>query len=141
MPKRDIDPVKLTLDLVGDGWTFQILKASFFGARRFDDFQIETGAAPSILSARLKKLVDAEIFEKIQYSDHARRFDYRLTVQGLELYPLIILMRQWGEKWLGSNDQAIKLKHNPCGKKLNVQVTCSSCGKAVTANDVSWERL
>lgn len=140
MPMRaDNDPVKLTLDLVGDGWTFRILREAFYGVKRFDGFQSNTGAAPNIVSARLSKLSDAGIFEKVQYSDHARRFEYRLTEKGRALYPLIVLLKQWGETWLADEvGEILPLIHNVCGEVLDARLICKACETEVDARAVSY---
>ena len=140
MPKRtDNDPVKLTLDLVGDSWTFRILREAFYGVKRFDGFQTNTGAGPNIISARLAKLSDAGIFEKVRYSDHARRFEYRLTERGLALYPLIVLMKQWGETWLSDQvGEILPLIHSECGEVLDAQLICKTCKKDVDARHVTF---
>jgi len=135
----DNDPVKLTLDLVGDTWSFQILRAAFYGAKRFDDFQDVTGASPNIVSARLKKLNEASLFEKVKYSDHAKRFEYRLTDKGIELYPIIVLMRQWGTKWLPEQTgEVAPLTHTTCGAQLSARVICAACNTDVHARAVSF---
>ena len=129
-----------TLDIIGDAWTFRILREAFFGARRFDAFKQHTGAAPNILTDRLKKLVRNGIFDRVQYSAHANRFEYRLTEKGRDLYPMIVLMMRWGDTWLDDGKgPPLTLIHTPCGYRLDPVLRCDGCGAAIRAQDMTWE--
>lgn len=134
------DSVERTLDVVGDRWSFLILREAFFGVRRFDEFRQNTGVAPNILTARLKKLVDHGVFRRARYSGHANRYEYRLTDKGLDLYPMIVLMMRWGDKWLsGPEGPPLTLIHKPCGHVLDAPLRCDACGAAVDAHDMDWK--
>ncbi len=133
------DSVERTLEVVGDAWTFRVLREAFFGAHRFDEFRRGTGASPNILTDRLKKLVAHGIFEKVRYSDHANRFEYRLTEMGIDLYPLIVLMLQWGDRWLDDGKgPPLTLVHEACGNDLQAELVCAQCDGVVDARAVSW---
>ncbi len=134
------DSIERTLAIAGDAWTFRILREAFFGVRRFDGFKKNTGAAPNILTDRLKKLVANGIFEKVQYSSHATRFEYRLTEKGLDLYPMIVLMMRWGDRWLDDGGgPPIRLIHKSCGQVCSPTLTCDHCGEPITAQNMEWE--
>ena len=87
------------LDIVGEPWTLLIVRDAFYGVRRFDDFQENLGIARNVLTARLKKLVEAGIFRKTAYRERPLRHEYRLTDKGAALFPVIVGLKQWGDRY------------------------------------------
>ncbi|MEK6424878.1 MAG: helix-turn-helix domain-containing protein [Burkholderia gladioli] len=90
-------PVARATDIVGDRWALLIVRDAFDGVSRFGDFRTSLGVASNILSARLKMLVDAGIFEIVPASDGTAYQEYVLTSRGEALFPVIVMLRQWGE--------------------------------------------
>src|ERR671932_1013009 len=88
------------MDILGERWTFLILRESFYGVRRFSDMQRNLGIARNILSARLQTLTRAGILERIRYQEEPERFEYKLTTMGRDLYPAIISIMRWGDEYL-----------------------------------------
>jgi DNA-binding HxlR family transcriptional regulator len=132
------DSIERALTESGDRWTFLIMREAFFGVTRFDEFARNTGASPAILSDRLRKLVDAEHLTRVAYSSHAGRYDYRLTEKGRDLYPVLVALMQWGDKWL--SDEAgppLTLIHD-CGTEGPFPLTCRGCGKPIEARTTTW---
>ena len=82
LERRRTCSIARTLSVVGDLWTSLIIRETFFGTRRFDDFQRNLSIAPNILSGRLKRLVEQQILFKSQYGDWPVRHEYRLTERG-----------------------------------------------------------
>ena len=83
--------------MLGEGWTLLVLRQAFLGTRRFDDFQRSLGISRSLLTERLRKLVDAGILRREPYRDAVRTRDqYRLTEKGLDLYPALMALRAAG---------------------------------------------
>lgn len=93
-------PVARAVDFVGDRWSLLIVRDAFDGTRRFGDFQRSLGMARNTLSDRLRKLVDAGIFETRDASDGTSYQEYVLTPQGKTLFPVVVALRQWGEQHL-----------------------------------------
>jgi len=89
------------LEAMGERWSFLILRASFDGIVYFEDFQSSLGIARNILSNRLSKLVDKGILTREPVVQDKRRVAYRLTEKGRGLVPVMIALRQWGERWGG----------------------------------------
>ena len=89
-----------TVDMLGDWWTPLVIRQSFLGARRFDDFQAALGIPRNVLAERLRALVDYGVLERKQYSERPPRFEYRLTDKGIGLFGVIVAMMQWGDEWL-----------------------------------------
>lgn len=127
-----------TLGVIGDRWTMLVLREAFLGTRRYDDFQRNLAAAPHIVAARLKKLVEHKVLEKRRYQDRPPRYEYRLTARGLELYPALLALIGWGEKWLKSPQGPATIRiHKSCDHRLQVVAVCAACGAAVAARDVT----
>eukprot|EP00456_Euglypha_rotunda_P025944 TRINITY_DN20917_c0_g1_i1.p2 TRINITY_DN20917_c0_g1~~TRINITY_DN20917_c0_g1_i1.p2 ORF type:complete len:130 (+),score=32.85 TRINITY_DN20917_c0_g1_i1:96-485(+) len=95
------------LDIFSDAWSFAVLQEAFFGVRRFDDFQQNLSISRSVLTQRLKHLVNQKILERRRYSTRPARYEYRLTERGRDMYPIFVAFRQWGERWLDKVDSEI----------------------------------
>ncbi|MEO1420532.1 MAG: helix-turn-helix domain-containing protein [Pseudomonadota bacterium] len=134
------DSVEGALSQVGDKWTFLVLRDAFFGVRRFDAFLASTGASPNILSDRLKKLVGHGILTKNRYQERPTRYEYRLTEKGRDLYPAIVLLMKWGDRWVGECDRPpLKLVHKTCGKVSEPTLRCSCCNGEIHVADMDWK--
>jgi DNA-binding HxlR family transcriptional regulator len=88
-----------SLNIVGDWWSLLIIRDALAGARRFGEFQKRLGLAKNILSARLRKLVEAGILEIVPASDGGAYSEYLLTEKGEQLYLVLVALWQWGEKY------------------------------------------
>jgi DNA-binding HxlR family transcriptional regulator len=132
--------VARTLEVIGEWWTMLVIRESFNGVRRFDDFQGRLGIARNVLAARLQRLVDHEVLERRQYQDRPPRWEYRLTEKGRDLYPVLLAMLAWGDRWTAGDDgPPLKLTHE-CGNEPDAVLVCSHCGKKIDARDVHAER-
>ena len=100
-PLREITECGLpqALDVMGERWSFMILRASFNGLHHFEEFLSELGIARNILSNRLAKLVEHEILERQPMAEDRRKVEYCLTEKGFDLLPAMIALRQWGQKY------------------------------------------
>jgi DNA-binding HxlR family transcriptional regulator len=87
------------LEVMGERWSFMILRASFNGLHHFEEFLTELGIARNILSNRLAKLVEHGILDRQPCADDRRRIEYRLTEKGFDLLPAMVALRQWGQKY------------------------------------------
>ena len=93
-----------TLDLVGEWWSFLILREAFLGVTRYDDFQRRLGISRNALTDRLRKLVEGGVLARQPVAEGARREEYVLTEMGDDLITVLVAMRQWGERWLNPPD-------------------------------------
>jgi DNA-binding HxlR family transcriptional regulator len=122
--------------LLGDPWVLVILRQAFSRIRRFDDFQSQLGISRSLLSDRLGRLVDAGILRREPYKDQIRtRHEYRLTRKGLDLYPALMALREWGDRYMADEGPPIRLRHRDCGGEPRIHLTCDRCGEDVGARD------
>lgn len=116
-----------------------VLREAFFGVRRFDDFQRNLGISRSVLARRLKSLVEHGVLVRRRYQQRPERFEYRLTESGLELYPVFLAMKAWGDRWLGDEGQRVVLRHDLCGQLCEPTMTCDRCGEPVRAREMSYD--
>ena len=96
----DACPVARSLDLVGDRWSMLIVRDAFDGISRFSDFQRNLGVAKNILSDRLSALVEEGVLTVQPASDGTSYQQYVLTPKGESLFPVVVALRQWGERHL-----------------------------------------
>ena len=109
-----------TLNLIGEWWVILILRESIYGNRRFEDFQQQLGIARNILTDRLRKLCDNGILERIPVKQGAKRHEYKLTPMGRDLYPSLIALTQWGDRWLQPPDgKPMKLIERATGEEIS----------------------
>lgn len=126
-----------TLEVIGEWWTMLILREAFNGVRRFDGFQERLGIARNVLAARLQRLVDHGILERRLYQERPERYEYRLTDKGRDLYPVLITLMHWGDKWTAGEDgPPVRLKHEACGHDPEPMLACSNCGGELQPREV-----
>lgn len=129
-------PVARTLDIVGDRWSMLVLREAFLGVRRFEVMQRHLGIARNVLTDRLNRLVEANILVRVPYSERPPRSEYRLTEAGIELWPTIVALLQWGNRNLaGPAPEGITISHKGCGEETTFSLHCDHCGEPVTARD------
>jgi DNA-binding HxlR family transcriptional regulator len=102
---KDLDStcsIARSLGVLGERWTFLILREAFLGATKFAEFRDRLGIAPDVLSDRLSTLVEYGVMEREPYQEPGARprFAYRLTPVGTELKVVLHALQQWGDKYL-----------------------------------------
>lgn len=141
VPAGDLNQGNPMLDrafqVLGDRWTSHVIAAAFMGRRRFNDFQNALGVAPNILSDRLTRLTDLGVLRRELYQQRPDRWEYRLTDEGRDLYPLLAELNRWGDKWLATKGPPLITYHRACGHVLEPIMTCDKCGQEVTALSVT----
>ncbi len=96
-PGRSTCPVAHTLDLVGDRWSLLVIRDLLGGKRRYGDLLASNEHIPTnILAERLKRLERAGLLERVPYSEHPPRFEYRLTAEGRGLGRAVDALATWG---------------------------------------------
>ena len=127
-----------TLEVVGEWWTLLIVRDAFFGVSRFDDFQRRLGLARSVLAQRLERLVAEDVLATHRYEEHPPRHEYRLTRKGRDLFPVLVALQQWGDKW-ASPKPPVVLRHRACGNVTHPYLVCSVCGGKLGVRDTVAE--
>lgn len=126
-----------SLAIFGDRWTLLIIRDAFRRIRRFSDFQKSLGITKHRLSDRLNRLVDANILEKVPYDENQKRFEYRLTQKGLDLYPILLSVALWGDRWESDEDGApVVYTHKDCGHDTQPHYVCDHCQKEIHAKAI-----
>jgi DNA-binding HxlR family transcriptional regulator len=115
--------------ILGERWTFVVLREVFNGVRRFDDMRTHTGIPRQVLTDRLARLVDEGILRREPYRPEGQRtrHEYRLTDKGFDLYPVMVAVSQWGDRYLaGPEGPPVEFAHRDCGERVEVTVTCDA---------------
>jgi DNA-binding HxlR family transcriptional regulator len=129
--------IAATLEIVGERWSLLIVRDVLLGVRRFDELQADLGIARNILQARLQRLLDRGVLEKRLYQERPKRYEYLLTEKGIDLWPTIVALLQWGDKHAASSaGPPVLLEHRDCGGAVDDHRLCERCGARLTARDV-----
>ena len=92
--------VARTLEIIGERWTWLIIRDAFLGLTKFVEFEASLGIARNVLTDRLNRLVEEGIFERVLYQGRPARYEYRLTQKGSDLFTALSALRQWGDQYL-----------------------------------------
>lgn len=129
-------PVARALEVIGDKWSLMIIRDAFDGVRRFGEFQKNLGLAKNILAVRLKSLTSLGLLELLPASDGSAYKEYTLTEKGRDLFPVIVVFRQWGEKYMFEvGDKLSILVDNKNNKPLNIIKVQSNTGMPIAPQD------
>ncbi|MFM0439454.1 winged helix-turn-helix transcriptional regulator [Paraburkholderia strydomiana] len=127
------------LDEVGEWWTLLIVRECTQGNKRFDEFQSELGIARNVLTARLERLIELKILERFPLTDRANTFGYRLTKKGADLYPILVALMQWGDKWLAPNGKPpIRLLEERSGQAIEPMEVRRPNGSHLSFSEVRY---
>ncbi len=133
--------VDSVIELFGDRWATLVVRACFTGIHRFDEIQRDTLMASNILADRLERLQAQGIVRAKPYSAHQDRFEYRLTEKGRDLYPVLLALLQWGDRWYADEKgPPLLLTHQTCGHPLRLRPTCSTCSGGLHITNTAFAR-
>jgi DNA-binding HxlR family transcriptional regulator len=129
-----------SLEVLGDRWTILVMREAFLRVRRFEEFQRNLGVARNVLTDRLGRLVEEGILERVPYQDRPVRFEYRLTEKGIDLWPVMMTLMQWGDRHYAPTEGPPRvIRHRGCGGELTGHLTCDRCGAKLGPRDVLAE--
>lgn len=126
------------LEAVGERWSFLILRGAFNGLHHFEEFQSTLGIARNILSNRLARLVENGILEREADRADRRKIAYRLTQKGRELLPVLIALRQWGERWVSGVPSNPVLVDRESGLPVAPMAVRASDGRPLSLGQLDW---
>ena len=126
------------LEVMGERWSFMILRACFNGFRHFEDFQQQLGIARNILSNRLHRLVENGILVREPVPDDRRRIEYRLTEKGIDLLPSLVALRQWGEKY-GRGPSSLTIVDARDRRPIDQVRLHAADGRPLRYEELDWE--
>jgi|SRR5665213_373796 len=129
--------IAAALEVVGERWSLLIVRNVLLGLRRFDEIQGNLGIARNVLQTRLTRLLDHGVLEKVAYQQHPPRYEYRLTEKGLDLWPTIVALMQWGDRHaMLAAGPPVLLEHRDCGGAVDEHRLCEKCGARLSVRDV-----
>src|SRR4051812_41386308 len=123
------------LEVVGERWTLLILRDTAFRARRFDDLQGRLGLARNVLTERLQHLCDEGLLERQLYQERPARYEYVQTQKARDLFPVLLALIEWGDKYYAPNGPPRVILHRGCGGRIVQQLSCATCGAEVATED------
>ncbi len=124
------------LEVVGERWSLLIIRDVMLGLRRFDELQANLGIARNVLQTRLTRLVEQGVLERRLYNERPPRYEYVLTDKGIELWPTVFALMQWGDRYMAPGGAPTVVEHRGCGGDVDAHRVCQRCGERLTLRDV-----
>lgn len=120
--------ISKALEVAGSRSALLILREAFYGTTRFDDFAERVGISEPVAATRLRDLVDRGLLRREPYREPGQRsrMAYRLTDQGAELFPVLVALMTWGDRWLAADAAPVVLRHRDCGEPVRAQLRCAA---------------
>jgi DNA-binding HxlR family transcriptional regulator len=138
IPHQQACPIAASLNQLGDAWTLLIVREANRGVSRFSDFQKNIGIAKNLLAQRLTQMVGHGILEKHDVGNLGTRFEYRLSVKGKALEPIMATMIQWGNEWVfGAGNEPVKMISRKTGASITSVLPTDSEGTVFAWDDVA----
>jgi DNA-binding HxlR family transcriptional regulator len=121
--------IQRALAVLGDRWSFVVLREVFNGVRRFEDMRTRTAIPRQVLTDRLAMLVEEGLLRRQPYREPGQRerHEYRLTGKGLDLYPVLVALNEWGSAYYAdSSGSPLAFEHRDCGGAVHVTLRCTA---------------
>ena len=125
----------LSLEILGERWTLLIVRDLLVGPQKFQDLSDSLGAAPGLLSRRLKLLEARGVVTRRMYTDHPPRAEYALTDAGAELRAVVRSLTIWGSKHLPGERVLV---HSRCDHPIEMAYRCPHCDETVALEDIAY---
>ena len=129
------------LEVVSTRSALLIMREAFYGTTRFDEFAERVGLSEPATAARLNELVEEGLLEREDYREPGQRTrqQYRLTPKGADLFPVLVALMRWGDRWLDDRGGPVELIHRDCGETVSVSVRCAA-GHDVDTSEIDLAR-
>ena len=126
-----------TLEVLSTRSALLIMREAFYGTTRFDDFAERVGISQPVAAARLRELVDEGLLEREDYREPGQRTrqQYRLTLKGADLFPVLAALMHWGDRWLDDRGGPVELLHRDCGEPVTLSLHCTA-GHEVDSSEI-----
>jgi DNA-binding HxlR family transcriptional regulator len=134
--------ISRAMEILGERWTVVVLREVFNGIRRFDDMRVRTGVPRQVLANRLAMLVDNGVLRREPYQEPGARVrhEYRLTPKGFDLYPMLIAVAEWGNRYLAEPEgPPLEFVHRDCGSPVHAELHCAGGHQVADFREV-WPR-
>lgn len=132
--------VARTLGIIGEKWSLLLLRDAFAGVRRFDDFRARSGVPRQVLTDRLARLVEHGVLRRVPYQEpgQRRRDEYRLTEAGRDLYPVLVALIDYGDRWLADpQGPSLEVHHRDCDAPVHAVVRCDEGHDLTSVREVT----
>ncbi|MCU1622596.1 MAG: Transcriptional regulator, HxlR family [Frankiales bacterium] len=131
------DPLAAALSLVGDRWTFLVVRELGLGEDRFEGLLSRTGAPRAVLARRLRDLIEHGLVATHDYQEPRRRTRQRyvLSEAGRALKPVLAALSAWGQDHAEPTSHRYTERHRGCGGLVLPRLACE-CGALVDVPDV-----
>jgi DNA-binding HxlR family transcriptional regulator len=123
------------LALVGERYSLLIVREILYGRTRFTQLLNGTGAPRDVLTRRLRELEEAGIVERRPYSERPPRHEYILTEAGEELHPVLLQLKEWGDRHLNPGAKPVIFEHT-CGAEFHAGTVCNACNEPIRGGDL-----
>ncbi|MFG2051789.1 winged helix-turn-helix transcriptional regulator [Micromonospora sp. NPDC048935] len=127
------------MEILGERWTLVVLREVFTGVRRFDDMRVRTGIPRQVLTNRLATLVEQGVLRREPYREPGSRLrhEYRLTEKGLDLWPVLVAVLGWGDRYLADAEGSpLTVAHRDCDAPVRVELRCADGHEVGRVRDV-----
>jgi DNA-binding HxlR family transcriptional regulator len=124
------------LAVVGDRYTLLLVREIGYGHRRFTDMVRYTGAPRDVLVARLRRLEELGLLERRPYSERPPRHEYHLTEAGMELRPIVLALKEWGDRRCEPGKAPVVFRHT-CGEEFHPLTVCEACREPVKPGELT----
>ena len=124
------------LALVGRPYALLVVRELRYGRTRFTDLAAGTGAPRDVLTRRLRELEEAGIVERRPYSERPPRHEYILTEAGEELHPVLLQLKEWGDRHINPGSEPVLFEHT-CGAEFHATTVCEACREPIRAGDLT----
>jgi len=135
----DTCTIARAMAVLGEKWTVVVMREVFNGIRRFDDMRVRTGIPRQVLANRLASLVGHGLLRREPYREPGarERHEYRLTRKGLDIYPVLITVKAWGDRYLADPEGSpLSLVHRDCGAEVHAEIHCAAGHHVAEPRDV-----
>ena len=130
--------IAAALDVIGERWSFLILRGAFNGLQHFEEFQSTLGIARNILSNRLAKMVERGILLRDPDPSDRRKISYHLTEKGRDLLPVLLSMRHWGENWVFERPSSPVLVDRLTRQPIADMAPRAADGRVLKLGEMEW---
>jgi DNA-binding HxlR family transcriptional regulator len=134
-PSPRVCSITDALSIVGDRYALLVAREIRYGRTRFQQIAAGTGAPRDVLTARLRKLEEAGVVERRQYSERPPRHEYVLTDAGNELHFILLALKEWGDRHCNPGAEPVVFQHS-CGAEFHALTVCAACREPVGEGDL-----
>jgi DNA-binding HxlR family transcriptional regulator len=134
-PSSRVCSITDALGIVGDRYALLVARELRYGVRRFNDIATTLGAPRDVLTARLRALEAAGVIARRRYCERPPRYEYLLTEAGEELHPILLALKEWGDRHCNPGAEPVVFQHT-CGAEFHAVTVCAACGEPIGSGDL-----